>query len=186
MSPNEQKLRSLILYIFDNYNNPNLTPTKLQKLLYYCDFDYYQKNNKSITNFSYYKNRYGPTIKELPNVLRALESEGYIKNVKKQNYYGAPQTNFALLKKPEEDKTIFSDSERLTIDRVNTSYVGLSPREISTLSHIDPPYVLAKDQGKIEYDNITYRDDELDEEGVDTEAQKYFEDAKLDRLFSTG
>lgn len=181
MIQNGKKLKELILYIFNNYNNSNLTETKLQKLLYYCDFNYYQKYGQPITGFSYSKNTHGPTIKVLPKILQELEKEGYIKRLKKQNYYGAPQTNFVALKMIEPS---FNDSEKLIIDNVNGSYSGLNSREISTLSHKDPPYIVTEDQKEIDYDSVVYRSyGEVDEKCNDEEAQKYFDKAKLDKLF---
>jgi hypothetical protein len=109
-----------------------------------------------------------------------LEKDGYIKIIREKNYYGQPQTNFAILKLVE---TPFEDSEKLIVDKVNSSYSNLTPRDISKLSHQDPPYVVAEDQEKIDYDSVIYRDD-TDEEGEkDKDAQKYFDDAKLDDLF---
>ncbi len=185
MRTNEQKLRQLILYILENYNNSNLTVTKLQKILYYCDFNYYHKHGNSISGFTYYKNHFGPTIKALPRIIKALEDEGFIKVVKRQNYYGTSQINFSILKRPENPDQQFNDSEKLVVDEVNRSYVGLSPSEISTLSHTDPPYIIAENQSEIEYDNVSYRDDGAPEENeVNVEAQTYFEEAKFDQLFS--
>ena len=40
----KKRLKNLILYILQKYNNNKLTETKLQKLLYFCDFGYYQEN----------------------------------------------------------------------------------------------------------------------------------------------
>lgn len=185
MSPNEKKLKNLILYILNNYNNPDLTITKLQKLLYFCDFDHFQKYSKPITNFTYFKNHYGPTIKTLTEVLLELETDGAIKILRTTNYFGAPQTNFAPLKQLENEDSEFDTSEKLIIDEVNNSYAGLTSREISALSHIDPPYVLAKDQEEIQYDNVLYREeDSEEEETLDPEAQDYFDNTKLDDLFT--
>ncbi len=185
MRASEKKLKSLILYILNNYNNSELTITKLQKLLYYCDFDHYHKHSKSISGFTYIKNHFGPTIRDLPKVINDLIEKGFIQIVEGQNYYGAPQKNFALTKKPDGIEEEFSDSERLIIDDVNQAYRGLNPSEISTLSHRDPPYVVANEQGKIDYDNVNYRDDGVDDDQeVDEEAQTYFEEARFDKLLS--
>ncbi len=185
MRTNKKKLKSLILYILGNYNNSELTITKLQKLLYHCDFGYYHKHNKSISGYTYTKNLYGPTIKDLPNIIKNLVDKGLIQVVEGQNYYGSPQTNFALIKIPGEIEKEFSDPERLVIDEVNQAYRGLSPSEISTLSQRDPPYVVAEEQEKINYDNVNYRDEGIGEEQqIDEGAQTFFEEAEFDKLFS--
>jgi uncharacterized phage-associated protein len=179
MNPNEKKLKNIILYILGTYNNSKLTETKLQKLLYFCDFDHFEKYGKSITGYTYYKNHFGPTIKSLPSIMGELEKDGYIAIIRQNNYYGTQQTNFSLMKLVDTD---FDDSEKLIIDRVNNAYASLTSRQISTLSHRDPPYVVAKDRERLDYESVIYRADEDEEEDIDEEAQKYFEDIGLDTL----
>lgn len=180
MRANERKLKSLILYIIENYNNSKLTETKLQKLLYFCDFNHYAEYGKSITGFTYHKNHFGPTIKSLRSVILELEQEGFLSIIRQTNPYGTPQTNFAITKITQSD---FEVSEKLVIDKVNSTYGKLTPRDISALSHLDPPYVVAEDQEEIEYDSVIYRNEE-NEETPDEEAQKFFEDSKLTDLLS--
>lgn len=181
MRQDTKKLKDLVVYILDNFNNSNLTETKLQKLLYYCDFDYYQRYYKPITGYTYFKNHYGPTIKNLPTILLELQEEGLIKINTTLNYFGSPQRNFKIVK---HLKTVFSTQEKKAIDIVNSTYIGLTPREMSTLSHSDPPYVIAEDQGKIDYSDVIYRDDlgQADESSIDKEAQEYFQKSKLSSI----
>jgi len=184
MRSNKKKLKKLILFILSNYNNSKLTETKLQKLLYYCDFNYYEKYESSITGFYYHKNFYGPTIKILPMVLKELEEAGDIKRVVGSNFFGTPKTNYSVLTPGNELIETFSDSETLVIKQVNSDYEGLTAREISSLSHRDPPYVIATDQKKLDYEDVIYREDLLEEDTPDEDAEKYFDSIKIDRLLS--
>ncbi|MFY9484819.1 MAG: Panacea domain-containing protein [Patescibacteria group bacterium] len=176
MRINKNKLRNLILYIFQKYNNDKLTETKLQKLLYFCDFRYFQKTNQAITGFTYRKNNYGPTIMELPKILKEMEREGLITCLISSNYYGAIQKNFAIANPDIKPSEHFSESELLTINTINEAYKGLYPREISEISHSDFPYLATKNTGEIiDYDLAHYIEDQEDDLDLENpEATKLF------------
>jgi uncharacterized phage-associated protein len=175
MRENKSKLKQLIAYILQRYNNEKLTETKLQKLLYFCDFNHYQQHEESITNYTYRKNNFGPTIMELRSILQEMEQDEMIKIIKDTNFFGNPQTRFSgcdgLV-----DESDFNDSEMLTITKVNTAYEGLTAREISTLSHFDFPYAATKQFGdKIDYSLVHLRNENPDDsDNEDPEATAFF------------
>jgi len=186
MRPSKKKLKSLILYIFQRYNNQKLTETKLQKLLYFCDFGYFQETGRSITGFQYRKNRFGPTIITLPRILEEMKKEEFINILKGSNYFGSPQKTFSLANPeilPEGD---FSKSELLVIDRINEAYEKLTPREITSISHVDFPYLATKKMGQIiKYKLAHYREEpgeDLDLE--DKEARDYFTSSSFSSLMN--
>lgn len=177
------KLKNLIKFIFQNYNNSNLTETKLQKLLYFCDFGAYQRFNESITNSEYRKNKYGPTLMDLPNILNEMENEGAIKVLKGQNYYGTPQTTFSLLQGDPNLENNFSESELLIIREINEAYRDLTPREISSISHADFPYLATENMGEtIKYEYSWLRDEPIETTEEDTEAINFFTSNKFSSL----
>ncbi len=177
MRKNENKLKNLIVYILSEYNNSNLTKTKLQKLLYFCDFEYYETEGKSITGFKYRKNHYGPTIAELDEYLKELEKDGYIEIIEGNNFFGSPQTTFGIKKRISDYSKIFSDSELKVINEVNNAYAALKPNEISRLSHGDFPYKATNYLDIIEYSLVRYRnhgEDILDREDYRKFSSKEF------------
>lgn len=175
MRPNKKKLQDLILYILLRYNNPYLSETKLQKLLYFCDFGNYEESGKAITGYQYQKNRYGPTIMSLPKLLSEMEKKGIIKIIGGTNYYGSPQRTFSVLRADIEPEKTFSKSELYLIDKVNEAYDKLTPSEASRLSHTDIPFLATKDFQTINYKYVVYRENlekELSEE--DEDAKEFF------------
>ena len=182
MRANKAKLKKLILYILQDYNNTYLTPTKLQKLLYFCDFDNFYVNESPITGFAYTKNYYGPTILDLDTVLAEMEKEGTIRTVPGTNYYGSPQTNFSVTTTSENLEEEFGPEELLTIKEVNEKYKQLTPSEIKQLSHLDFPYLATKGKGDtIDYELVKYRDEDEEEE-VDEETAKLFASKEFTEL----
>ena len=184
MKQNKAKLEALILYILSKYNNSKLTETKLQKLLYFSDFGHYQENGDSITGYKYRKNIFGPTIMDLPAILKELEDKGYIKTIIEPNYYGTPQKRFCITKIEDNLEKKFESSELLIIDRENQNYINLAPREISNISHADFPYKATKSLGDvIDYDLVRYREDPEDNlEIEDTDAKEYFTSSQFVNL----
>lgn len=187
MRQNKKKLKDLILYVIQHYNNQKLTETKLQKILYFCDFNYYSEVGRSITGSSYRKNRFGPTIMNLPEILDELKKEGLINILKGSNYYGSPQTIFSLANSDIDTSSSFSESEKLVIQGVNESYKNLNPSEISKLSHADFPFVATRAVGSvINYELVYYREgpeERIDLED-DIETKEYFTSSKFATLIA--
>ncbi|MBU1071003.1 SocA family protein [Patescibacteria group bacterium] len=179
MKPNKKHLKELILYILQNYNNEYLTETKLQKLLYFCDFGHFEDTNKSISGFVYIKNHFGPTLQSLPAVLNELEREGNIKQILGKTQYGSRKKTFSLIKTFDGLQDNFSKQELHTINEINQAYSKLSPRDISHISHADAPFLATRKGGDlIEYESVVYRDGP--EEEMETE------DKDINDFFSSG
>jgi hypothetical protein len=113
-------------------------------------------------------------LMNLEDVLKEMQTEGMIRVVPGLNYYGTPQTNFAVTAVKEDSEEIFNAEELLTIEEVNKKYLKLKPGEIRQLSHLDFPYKATKSKGDaIAYSLVNYRDDDEEDE-VDEEASKLF------------
>jgi uncharacterized phage-associated protein len=149
----------LITYILANFNNEHLTETKLNKLLYFCDFDYYEKYQSPITTSIYVRNNYGPTVKDLKDILDRMIEKGLIKEVKETNYFGSPQTRYSIIS--DKIKFSFTEEEIQVIKDVNEKYRELKPTELSSISHFDPPFLSTRLGGTINYKHVLFRDDSV-------------------------
>ncbi|HED37805.1 MAG TPA: helix-turn-helix domain-containing protein, partial [Ignavibacteria bacterium] len=59
---NLEKFKQVLLYILNKVGGkPNIGETVLHKLLYFIDFDYYEKFEESLMGATYIKNHHGPT-----------------------------------------------------------------------------------------------------------------------------
>ena len=95
-----ENFKELLIYIVKNFNdNETLTETKLWKLLYFCDADFFEKNKKTITGVDYYKNIYGatPDKKIIDKVLPRIKEYVKIEKIKK------PDGKTITLYKPNKD-----------------------------------------------------------------------------------
>lgn len=151
----KEKLKELIWYICENYNQ-RLFETKLWKLIFFCDADYFQKYGEIITAVPYIKNHRGPT--PVYGVAGAAISElvdgGYI--VRGENAVFVAIKNYDLK---------YLDSKQ--IDAINTTcdkYYKLSTNQICTLAHRDPVYLAAEKLNDVlDFSFVTYRDDGSDD-----------------------
>jgi transcriptional regulator with XRE-family HTH domain len=56
------KFREILLYILNKVGSkPNIGETVIYKLLYFIDFDFYEKYEEQLIGATYVKNHYGPT-----------------------------------------------------------------------------------------------------------------------------
>src|SRR3989338_10293647 len=74
--------KEILLYILAQVGSkPNVGETVIYKLLYFIDFDYYEKFEKQLIGATYIKNHFGPTPIEFKKVVDVLEKEGALERV---------------------------------------------------------------------------------------------------------
>lgn len=161
----KEKLKELIWFVSRNYND-KLYETKLWKLLFFVEADYFEKYGEPISGVPYIKNNHGPTpsYSDAKKALEELKSGGYlIKN--KENVYIAKDD---LPLKYLDDKKL--DAIRATCEK----YYKLSVNDICVLAHKDPVYLGAEKNEVVDFGFVRYRD----EDRLYTEQNK-FENVKF-------
>ena len=151
----EDKFRNILLYILKRCaGKPNVGETVLYKLLYFCDFNYYEIYEEHLTGARYKKLSYGPVPCEMSLIVNNMAASGQLQKVK-TDYYGKPQTRYLPLKKP--DLTLFSAAEKEVIDSVIDQMSDWSARMISDYSHNDKPWRATELNDYIDYELVFYR-----------------------------
>ena len=80
-----EKFEQVLLYILKKIGGqPNVGQTMLYKLLYFIDFDYYEKYEENLMGATYIKNHHGPTSVELGAIMKEMQEQGEIEPVKSQ------------------------------------------------------------------------------------------------------
>jgi len=151
-----ETLREVLLYVLDKVGaKPNVGETVLYKLLYFIDFDYYEKTGKSITGLQYIRNDYGPT----PTITFASVVESMKKadelEVVETKYFNHKQKKYLPVKKPRLEK--ISGEELKHIDEVLARLSDKTASELTEYSHRDMPWLATKDKQKISYQLAMYR-----------------------------
>jgi len=152
---NLKKFREALLYVLGRVGSkPNIGETVLYKLLYFIDFNYYEKHEVQLIGATYIKNHYGPTPIEFRKVVDGMIRDGEIVKVK-DRYFQYPQTKYLPLRRP--DLSELSAGETAVIDDVLNKLSDMAATQISEYSHSDVPW-LATQKGKpIEYESVFYR-----------------------------
>jgi len=152
---NLQKFKEVLIYILNNVGaKPNIGETVIYKLLYFIDFDYYEKYEEQLIGATYLKNKYGPTPLEFRKIADQMAAKGEIIEVK-DKYFEYPQRKYLPLRRP--NLSILRGSEIEVIDDVLCRLSDMTARQITEYSHNDVPWLTA-DEGKvIEYESVFYR-----------------------------
>jgi len=151
---NLQKFKEVLIYILERVGSkPNVGETVLYKLLYFIDFNFYEKYEGQLIGATYIKNHHGPTPKEFIKVVEEMEGKELVKVM--ENYFQYPQTKYLPLRK--SDLTQFKAHEKEMIDDVLNNLSNMNASEISEYSHNDVPWQTTEDGEVIEYESVFYR-----------------------------
>jgi uncharacterized phage-associated protein len=147
--PNVQKMRELILYLSSlSELDPHFGMTKLNKLLFYCDFTAYLNFGKSITGFDYQRWAWGPRPHNIDEVLKALQEDGVLA-VEHRQRYNYPQNRAYALQ--DADLKLFDATEVDLINYIVKQFKDMNAKDISETSHDFLGWQLAD-----EYETIPY------------------------------
>lgn len=151
------KFKEVLLYMLGKVGSkPNVGESLINKLLYFIDFDYYEKYEEQLIGAVYIKNHYGPTPCELKKVLDDMKKHGEIEEVKSK-YFTFEQKKYLPLRKP--NLSLLSAREIEHIDGVLNRLSDKSATEMSRYSHEDVPWKVHADGEKISYETVFYRDE---------------------------
>lgn len=149
------KAEQVILYVLSKSGGkPNFGETVLHKLMYFIDFDYYEKYNKSLTGMKYKKNQHGPTF--VNDILRKMKEKELIQLINK-SIGEYKQKKYIALKPPDLEG--ISAIEIQHIDSVLNKHSDKNAQQIEAYSHKDVPWVITKPREIIPYESVFYRDE---------------------------
>lgn len=156
MIHNKKKYQTLILYICRKLGGELRGKKKLAKLLYFIDFDSYEKYHKSVTGDLYKALPMGPVPDSLNRISDQMQQDNMLTIEHVAEYDGyIPTETFTCLIEP--DMTLISDEEKKIIDRAIKRYGHLSGKQLQDLSHAEAPYVATKAMDHIPYEFAYYR-----------------------------
>jgi len=151
---NVEKFKEVLLYILGKVGSkPNIGQTVLYKLLYFIDFNYYEKYEEQLIGATYIKNHHGPTPKEFTKIVKEMEGKDLVKVQDK--YFKYPQTKYIPLRDPDLSK--LNARELSVIDDVLNKLANMNASQISAYSHNDVPWMTTEEGDVIDYESVFYR-----------------------------
>lgn len=156
MTLRTEKYKQAILYLCSKLGKEVRGKKKLAKLLYFVDFDFFEKNQKYFTGDKYKALPMGPFPVSLNEITREMAKEKTLKieSVKEHNGYNATEV-YTCLKYPKT--SIFSKEEKKMLDRIIIKYGHLNGKQLEDLTHAEAPYSGTKQNEEIFYELAFYR-----------------------------
>ncbi len=157
-----EKFRNLLLYILEKCGGkPNVGETVLYKLLYFCDFDYFEINEKPLTGMKYKKMQFGPvpTQSIYNRIIQLMLKENHISVVQAPSSNGYLQRRYINFIKP--DINLFTPLELQLVDRVINRLSDMNARQIEDHVHRDQPWIDHAMDEEIQYTSVFSRTGEF-------------------------
>jgi transcriptional regulator with XRE-family HTH domain len=155
-----EKFKKILLYILSKVGGkPNVGQTVLYKLLYFIDFDFYEKYEEQLIGAKYMRNTYGPSPVAFAKIVKELEQEGKLETIKSK-FYTHDQTKYLVNPSEQIDLSGLSGTEIAHIDWELKRLSDLTANQLTNLSHKDTPWLVAKDKELLDYEYVFYRPEE--------------------------
>ncbi|MCK4608404.1 MAG: DUF4065 domain-containing protein [Gammaproteobacteria bacterium] len=153
------KFKEVLLYILERIGaRPNIGEAVVCKLLYFIDFDYYEKYEEQLVGTKYIKNHHGPTPLAFTAIVKQMEQDGdLVQAVKK--YFQYEQKKYLPLRKA--DLSTLSAQEKELIDWEIERFKDFNARQMEEYSHKDIPWISSENMQAIDYEAVFYRTPEF-------------------------
>jgi len=152
----KKKYENTVLYLCQKLNGEIRGKKKLAKLLYFADFDFYEKYARSITGDVYQALPMGPFPTALEEMTVRL-SEKNVLDIESVENGGTFNPTEVYKAKSAPDVSVLSLEERFMLDRIVLKYGHLSGKQLEELSHAEAPYIGTELRGEIPYELTYYR-----------------------------
>lgn len=151
-----EKFKQVLLYVLARIGaRPNIGQTALYKILYFIDFDYYEKYEEQLIGAKYIKNTYGPSPVMFAKIVEELEKENKIEKAKAK-FHNYDQVKY-LVNSKKLDISSLSSQELEHINWEIHRLENMTAAQITELSHLDTPWVVAGDREELKYEHVFYR-----------------------------
>ena len=141
-----QRFKELILYLADRSgDDPGFAATKLNKLMYFCDFEAYRRLGRSITGARYQKLEWGPAAREFIPLHDELvkEQRARIEQRARGPYLQSVTVSAGA------DSSVFDQDELAVIEEVITRLQPFDAAGVSEVSHRKSPGWSAADEFEV-------------------------------------
>ena len=157
MAIDRKKYQNAILYLCWKIGGEVRGKKKLAKLLYFADFDLYEKDQRSITGDIYKAFPKGPLPSALNEMIQGLAKKGTLRVETIQEWGAdyAPTEVYQCTTKP--DMSVFDSEEIKILDRVARRYGNLNGEQLAELSHAEAPYAATELHQEVPYEFAYYR-----------------------------
>ena len=146
----DRKLKELILYVaLKSQQDPNFGATKLNKILFYADFNAYVRLGKSITGQDYQALAQGPAPRRMLPICEQMENA---RDIALEEAPCASYTQKRTIPLRDPDLSHFSKEQIELVDEVIKGLWKETAQAVSDLSHMFLGWKLAEEGETVPYD----------------------------------
>lgn len=151
----EKKYRNIIIFFANKIKNGTLGKLKMMKLLYFLDFDFFEKYDKSVTGDLYLRWEKGPVPQKAEKIIQQMDGiEIKISKRKVGSGYNDQQHIEPLR---VFDINLFSKEELMMMEEIADKWERFSGAEMKSASHGEAPWIATKPNEIIDYNLAYYR-----------------------------
>lgn len=152
---NEKKYRNAIVFFAKKIQNGTLGKLKLMKLLYYLDFDHFEKYGESVTRDEYLRFENGPVPRMAEKIIKQMSGKE-IKITRRKTREGMnDQMHIEAI--TDFDLNVFTKEELVMLEEVATKWDRFTGTEMKTATHGEAPWISTKPNEVIDYNLAYYR-----------------------------
>ncbi|MBP6942496.1 MAG: SocA family protein [Candidatus Buchananbacteria bacterium] len=153
---NFQKYQDVIAYLCEKLGGEIQGKKKLAKLLYFADFDFFEKYQRPITGDTYRAFPMGPLPLSLDAVTAKMIEDKLllIEQVDKRPGYHPLNVYKCTV---DCDYSNLDAHERAMLNRVIAKYGHLNGKQLEDISHMEAPYLGTEAKNDIPYELAMYR-----------------------------
>ena len=154
-----EKFKEVLLYILECIGaRPNIGEAVVCKIMYFIDFDFYEKFEEQLMGAKYIKNHFGPTPVAFSEIVKQMENDGDLTPVV-EKYFQHDQKKY--LPRRKADLSNFSAREKDFIDYEIERFKDFNAAKIKKYFHKDVPWIGTDDLQLIDYESVFSRTDEF-------------------------
>lgn len=146
---------------------PSLGRVKLNKLLYFADFDHFEKYGTPITGDTYLNNELGPVPEHVQSILSEMQRSKKLHEFPEQVY---EYVRYRLQPIAEADVAVFKSSEIAMLCSVASKWGPHTAKELVIASHGEAPWIASRRGESIPYALAYYRG-KYDESELDYDSE---------------
>lgn len=132
-------------------NMSAVTPTKLNKLVFYLDFLHFKRHAVSFTGSAYRRIQFGPVPADYRGIQRYMEGQAIVEVVEREYQNGNTGEEYRPGEKAKHHDFPFNGLERATLEMIRGVFENVTPLQISERSHQELAWLETPDKDFISY-----------------------------------
>jgi uncharacterized phage-associated protein len=152
---NEKKYKNAIVFFAKRIQNGTLGKLKMMKLLYYLDFDFFEKYGNSVTGDEYLRFENGPVPRMAEKILKEMNGSEIKITKRKMGDGYKDQLHIEAL--ADFDMNVFTKEELLMLEEIAGKWEKFTGAEMKSATHGEAPWIATKADGVIDYNLSYYR-----------------------------